>query len=41
MIKKALTFAALYLMPAILVFVGFSAGHLPYPAAIPLNVIVW
>jgi len=32
MIKKALTFSALYLMPAILVFVGFSAGHLLYPA---------
>jgi hypothetical protein len=32
MIKKALTFAALYLIPAILVIGGFSAGHLIYPA---------
>lgn len=32
MIKKALTFAALYLIPAILVIGGFSAGHLLYPA---------
>jgi flagellar basal body-associated protein FliL len=32
MIKKALGFTALYLLPAILVIGGFSAGHLLYPA---------
>ena len=32
MIKKALGFTALYLLPAIVVIGGFSAGHLLYPA---------